>query len=104
MDKELLRYPWVERGEDGRLNYFFCPGALVLDLHRNRVIVSHEEGYFVEGGGYFPGLYAIDISTGERSLVSGEDRGTGPGLRVSPGRLFMDTDGEHVIAIAANSV
>lgn len=85
---------------DAQFNANFCPGALVLDTRRNRVIVAYDE---VQQNPVFPGLYAVDLSTGALSVTSGDDAGAGPGLD-APEFLFPTSSGESVITLGEQGV
>jgi hypothetical protein len=69
-------------------------GDMVLDLARNRVLVF-EIGEAM--------LWAVDLATGERTLVSGADAGAGPAL-FEPRSMVMDTDGDRVLVSQADAV
>lgn len=77
----------------------YCPGTLLVDHRENRAIVADETLY----GDEFPGLYAVDLLTGDRSPVSGAGVGLGPVLD-PPEYMFWRNHGESVLAVSEMGV
>lgn len=82
----------------------FCPKEVVFDSSRNRAIVTADNRLNPFGlVSNFTGIYAIDLTTGSRSLVSGIAGQTGPEF-VEPQRLFATSDTDTILAVGESSI